>query len=148
MLQIRAKSLPLTCLFILNRTAEDNKEAFGDVAKLVKSSFYVDNYLDSVNSEEEAIERCQRLSQLLALGGFRLTKWLSSNCRVLSSVDSKERMIPKIDLNLDDLPTEKTLGVQWDCESDMIVFKIRPINVALSKRDIISEVASLFSSTR
>ena len=61
-----AKSSPSTCLFILNRTAEDNKEAFGDVAKLVKSSFYVDNYLDSVNSEEEAIERCQRLSQLLA----------------------------------------------------------------------------------
>ena len=67
MLQIRAKSLPSTCLFILNRTAVDNKEAFGDVAKLVKSSFYVDNYLDSVNSEEEAIERCQRLSELLAL---------------------------------------------------------------------------------
>ena len=39
---------------------------------------------------------------------------------------------------------KKTLEVQWDCESDMIVFKIRPIKEALSKRDILSEVASLF----
>ena len=64
-------------------------------------------------------------------GGFQLTKWLSSNRRVLSLVDSKERMILKINLNLDDLPTEKAL-VQWDYESDMIVFKIRPINEAFS----------------
>ena len=48
---------------------------------------------------------------------------------------------PNPDLNLDDLPTEKTLGVQWDCESDKIVFKILPIKEVFSKRE---EVASLF----
>ena len=59
-------------------------------------------------------------------------------------MDSKERMVPKIDLNLDDLPIEKTLGVHWDSESDHIVFKLRPIKDVHTKREILSEVTSFF----
>ena len=51
----RSKWAYISYLFVLNRTAEDNKEAFRDVANLVKSISYVDNYLNSVNSEEVAL---------------------------------------------------------------------------------------------
>ena len=139
-----ARSSPTTCLYILNRTAEDNKEEYEDVADLVTSFFYVDNYLNLVNCESLAIERCQRLTRLLALGGFRFTEWLSSSRTVLPSMESKERMVPKIDLYLDDLPLEKTLGVQWDNERDQIVFILRPIKDVHTKREIRSEVASFF----
>ena len=131
-------------MYVLNRTAEDNREEFKDVADLVTSSFYVDNYLDSVNSEEEAVNRCKALSTLLSRGGFCLTKWLSSNRSVLASVASDERMVPTLDLDLDDLPVKKTLGVHWDCENDEIIFKVRPSKEVVTKRDILSEVAILF----
>jgi len=139
-----AKSSPATCLFVLNCTAETNKEEFQDVAPLVKSNFYVDNYLDSVDCEAEVIRRCQRLSKLLACGGFRLTKWFSSNRAVLSSIDSGERMTPTLDLDLDRIPTEKTLGVHWDCDQDTPRFKFRSSPNVDTKRKILAEVASIF----
>ena len=139
-----ANSSPSTCLYILNRTAEDNGEESKDVADLVTSSFYANDYLDSVNSEEEAVNRCEALSTLLSRGGVSLTKWLSSNSSVLASVASSERMVPTLDLDLDDLPVEKTLDVQWDCENDELMFKVQPSKEALTKRDVLSQVANLF----
>ena len=127
---------------MLNRTTETNKEEFQDVAPLVTSNFYVD--FDSVDCEAEAIRRCQRLSKLLACGGFRLTKWLSPNRGVLSSIDSGERMTPTLDPDLDRLQTEKTLGVHWDCDQDTLRFKIRSSSNVDTKRKILAEVASIF----
>ena len=90
------------------------------------SSFYVDNYLDSVNSEAEPLKRCKGLSSLLSYGGFRLKKWLFSNRTVLASVASNVRMVPTLDLDLDDLPVEKkTLGVHWDCEKAEMFHNLR-----------------------
>ena len=121
-----AKSSPATCLFVLNRTAETNKEEFQDVAPLDTSNFYMDNYQDSVDFEAEAIRRCQRLSKLLACGGFRLT----------------------LDLDVDRLPIEKTLEVHWDCKPDTLRytlrFKIRSSPNVDRKWKILVEVASIF----
>jgi hypothetical protein len=73
-----AVSSPTTCLFILRKTAEDYGYLFPCVANKV-DEFYVDNYLDSVKSEEEAIVIHQQLTALLAKGGFPLVKWQSSS---------------------------------------------------------------------
>ena len=75
---VGAISLPSTCEFVLNRTAEDNRSKFPEVADLVKKGFYVDNFPHSFENEEEATRKCEGLYHMLQKGGFRLTKWLSS----------------------------------------------------------------------
>ncbi|XP_057380675.1 uncharacterized protein LOC130703072 [Daphnia carinata] len=95
-----AVSSPLTCLFALNKTAEGNKTRFPDAAASVRTSFYVDNYLDSFNSEEKAIKRARQLKALLQLGGFNLTKWSSSSRKVLAALKPLGLANPKLDLDL------------------------------------------------
>jgi hypothetical protein len=52
-----AVSSPTTCIFALNRTADDNKAKFPAATESVRKTFYVNNYLDSFDNEDEAFQR-------------------------------------------------------------------------------------------
>ena len=70
---------PSCANYALRRTAEDNRDKFGkEAVETVTNDFYVDDCLKSLKTEEEAVEQVQQLRELLACGGFRLTKWLSN----------------------------------------------------------------------
>ena len=103
--------------------------------------------MDSTDTEEEAVQRVHQLTSLLQLGGFRLTKWLSSSRTVLAAIDKKELTCPTIDLNLDPLPVERTLGLRWNSETDTISFRSSSLSIqANTHRQILKEVASIFDS--
>ena len=66
---------PSCCSFALRQTAEDNRNEFSpEAVEIVKHSFYVDDCLVSVNSEEKAVTLIDELRNLLRKGGFKLTK--------------------------------------------------------------------------
>ena len=129
---------------ILQRTAEDYREEYSDVADKVISNFYVDNLLDSFDNEDEAILFAHRIRKLLKLGGFHLNQWLSSSRVVLSALPPEDRSQPTLNLDFDKLPAERTLGVLWDSESDSFKFKIKLIDELNTKRSILRVVASIF----
>ena len=54
--------------------------------KTVRRNFYVDDCLKSVGSINEAVKLAKDLRDLLALGGFNLTKWLTISKKVLMSI--------------------------------------------------------------
>ncbi|XP_057366727.1 uncharacterized protein LOC130687571 [Daphnia carinata] len=142
-----AVSSPSTCLFALNKTAEDNKTKFPDAAASVKTSFYVDNYLDSFESEDEAIKRARQLKELLQLGGFNLTKWSSSSRKVLAALKPLGLANPKLDLDLDKLPMDRALGILWDSEIDAFTFKVGErvqSHATPTKRNLVSVVATVY----
>ena len=63
-----------TCAnYALQRTAQDNVSQYPEAAKVVLENFYMDDYLDSVESPERALKRSKKLVHLLHLGGFKLT---------------------------------------------------------------------------
>ena len=66
---------PCCASFTLKRTASDNKTGF-DVQTIdtVSRNFYVDDCLKSVPTIPEACRLVTQLTDLLAKGGFRLTK--------------------------------------------------------------------------
>ncbi|KAK3745259.1 hypothetical protein QZH41_010889 [Actinostola sp. cb2023] len=57
---------------------------------------------------------------------------------------SDVRANPSLDLDLDQLPIERALGVRWDAQSDTFQFKVIPTNKPSTKRGILSVVSSLF----
>ena len=57
-------------------------------------------------------------------GGFNLTKFTSNDREVLSSLSAEKRANPNLDLSLDKLPNERTLGISWNLESDELGFKV------------------------
>ena len=64
--------------YALGRTATDNACQFLDVAQIVINNFYMDDYLKSSPTVEEATRKLKDLVKLLSLGGFKLTKFVSN----------------------------------------------------------------------
>ncbi len=73
--------------------------------------------MKSLATMEETVNLVKELPELLSRGGVRLTKWLSNEREVLSRVPDSERA-PCVSLNLDELPKDRALGVQWKTETD------------------------------
>ena len=135
---------PLICSQVLRHIADLNREEFPQAAERVYTNFYVDNLLDSFYTEAEATQAVKDSTALLKKGGFHLNQWLSSSREVLALVPESDRNQPRLNLDLDDLPTERTLGVLYDSESDHFIFDVKCNVEANTKRQILSAVSTLY----
>jgi len=111
---------------------------------MIIKNFYVDNYLGSLETEEEAVEAAKQLTAVTKLGGFRLTKWLSSSRKVMGAIDVEERAEPTMDLSLDPLPIDRTLGVLYSSEDDAFLFRPELITNLKTYREVLSAVSTIF----
>ena len=73
----------------------------------------MDDVLKSVPNTEQAIPVASDLMKLLREGGFCLTKFASNSPELLVSIPPASRANPKLDLDLDQLPLERALGIYW-----------------------------------
>ena len=140
-----ATSSPSCAGFALHRTVQDNAQDFeADVATIVRENFYVDDCLTSVPSTEVGMRLLPQLCELLRRGGFRLTKWVSNDREVLSTVPATERAASVVDLDLDHLPIERTLGVLWNVDKDEFNYKVSIKETPMTRRGILSATSSLY----
>ncbi len=87
-----ATSSPSCANFALRKCAEDHKEKFSKkTVDTVLHSFYVDDCLVSIASNEQAITLYQVLVSICAKCGFKLTKWMSNRCQVLDAIPEDQR---------------------------------------------------------
>ena len=146
-----ATSSPSIANFCLQKTAESHgKEFEADTVETVKRNMYVDDLMKSKSSAEEAIVLVSQLRELLARGGFRLTKWYSNEREVLATIPESERAKSVVNLDLEKLPTETALGLKWNIEEDKFVWEVsekmlqRVSQEPVTRRGIVSAVYSLF----
>ena len=135
---------PSICCSVLRKIADDHAEEFSDIKRLVYENFYVDNYLDSAATVDEAIQRIRRLILLLQRGGYHLVKVLSSFREVMNAVRSEERCDPNLDLTRDVLPTVRTMGLLWNSEQDAFHFEIENSRAVRTKRQVLRESSSVY----
>ncbi|XP_075250920.1 uncharacterized protein LOC142343117 [Convolutriloba macropyga] len=83
-----AKDSPTCANYTLQRTAKDNSRQYPDASQAVLEKFYMDDYLDSLDEPEKALKRAKELVELLMLGGFKLTKFVSSVPHLLDELDN------------------------------------------------------------
>ena len=94
-----------------------------DAAELGRRNFYVDDFLASTDSTDDAIRIAHQVTDAVKSGGFRLTKWLSNNRKVIDSFPPEERAEAVKEMTIDDtLPYERTLGLMLDVEKDVFPF--------------------------
>ena len=62
------------------------------------------------------------LCELLAKGGFRLTKWISTSKEVMGAIPHEDRAkeVRSLDLGEVKLPVERALRVHWDVDTDVL----------------------------
>ena len=131
-------SSPSCANYALKKTADDNKE------ETVDRNFYVDDCLKSVSNEDKAVNLAKQLRELLARGGFNLTKWLSNSRKVLESLPESERASIVRDPDFNNHSVERALGVQWNVASDRFGFKITIKDRPATRRGILSIVSSVY----
>lgn len=112
--------------------------------KTVLEGFYVDDGLQSVKSTDVAQMLVGQLCAMLARGEFQLTKWLNNDRDVILSIPEEKQAGSVKDIDLDKLPLESTLGVQWNVESDSFEFHIVLKQKEETRRGILSMISSIY----
>lgn len=73
----------------------------------------MNDYLDSVDDEEKAIQLIKDVTEVHNRGGFEIRGWTSNSQAVLNSIP-KEKLATGIHSRvLDPAHTERTLGLRW-----------------------------------
>ena len=137
---------PFCSQYVLQTHAKTHALDFPEAANTVDDSMYVDDVLDSCETVEDAQHLRRQLSDLLAVAGFRLRKWSSSEPVVIEDIPEEDRL-PTLAINKDDLPKTKTLGVMWEAQRDVFTFQVeQPLldSKKPTKRNVLSAIASLF----
>ena len=142
-----AKDSPTCANYALQRTARDNAKFYPEAAKAVLENFYMDDYLDSVEYPEKAINRSKELVHLLHLGGFKLTKFVSNVQNLADRIDgSPQSTEPKVIVSCQE-DSSHVLGLKWDHTNDTLVVSRGTscaITKSLTQRLVLSLVSKVF----
>ena len=131
--------------YVLKKTGRDNFNHYNpSTIESVLKSFYMDHFLKSVSSEEQAKQLCQEMIEIMAAGGFNLTKFKSNSPDVLSSLPDDKHERSTNHLEVDKEQVERTLGVSWRTSDDCFTFTRSIKQYIMTKRGTLNTVSSIF----
>ncbi len=118
---VSSPSIPNLALIMAGNTSGNPA-----VTETIHGNFNVDDCLKSVESTPQAVALIDNLRQTCSNNGFRLTKYMSNNYDVISSIPPTEQSkeMAARDIHHDGLAIEPALGIQWDIEHDVFQFTI------------------------
>ena len=130
--------------YAVKRNARDNQNQF-DASTLESAlrSFYMDDLLKSLKTDDMAIKLAFELIQMLKLGGFRLTKFISNSQTVLNALPPTE-ISSKIQINLTNEEMERALGLFWKIKQDSFTFQSDFEQAPYTKRGILRTTSRVF----
>lgn len=138
---------PCCASFALQRHITLHSTPDEDIRFSVERSFYVDNCLQSFPSCQAATHMVNKLRAVLATGGFEIRQWASNMPEVVRHLPPEARS-PKLELWLSQDKTEaqeSTLGLSWNCNTDHLGFKHRPVTYdVLTMRTIYRVLATQY----
>ncbi|KAH8335034.1 hypothetical protein KR067_012181, partial [Drosophila pandora] len=125
---------PFIAHFVRDKNAEAHQKDFPLALNAIQKAQYVDDYIDSMRNEQEAIQTTRQVIEVHRRGGFEIPNWLSNSKEVLKSLQSNGNggSQTPVDFCL----TEKILGMSWDPHKDVFKFLCR---FARLKRDVLAE---------
>lgn len=142
-----AASSPGCANFGLKHLAAEGQDRFNhSTVKFIQRNFYVDDGLVSVTSDAEAIQLVKDARELCSTGKLRLHKFISNSTTVLKSIPKEEcaESVKDLDMALGETLMERALGVQWCVSSDDFQFRITVKEHPLTRRGVLSTVASIY----
>ena len=129
----------------LQKTAQRKEREYPYAAKVIKENSYMDDIIDSVDSEREARETMVAIEEVLAEGGFRIKEWMMTQSSDCKEADAECFSQPIEGLMAD---REPILGMHWSPNFDKLSFRIKDSlnnNTAITtKRQLLSRVNGVF----
>ncbi|XP_037959436.1 uncharacterized protein LOC119688843 [Teleopsis dalmanni] len=132
-----ASFLAIRTLFEIANECQDNQ-----ISKIIKDDFYMDDLLTGGDTKEECKSVRLRISAHLEKYGFHLRKWCSNSMDIIETVEkSKDNEV----IDIDKEESIKTLGLQWNPNNDIFMFKIAESrDVYITKRMALSYLGKIF----
>ena len=142
-----AASSPGCANYGLKHIAAQGQGRFSEASIcFIERNFYVDDGLTSVATVDEAIQLVSEARQICSAGKLRIHKFISNSQEVLASIPKEEcaETVRHLDLALGEPQLERALGVRWCVVSDQFQFRVVVNERPLSRRGVLSTVASIF----
>lgn len=140
-----AISSPSQAQFVKNYNARAMEPTFPGVTRAITQQHYVDDYFDSVDTEDEAIRLIQNVRAAHEHGGFKLVKFMSNSKSVYESIPVEDRATRSEE------GIERVLGIKWNVDTDEFEssFNIPAIlyftdNDTPTKRQVLKAMMSVF----
>ncbi|XP_058456811.1 uncharacterized protein LOC131434173 [Malaya genurostris] len=144
---------PASAQYIKNLNAMEHSEKFPRAVQGIIDSHYVDDYLDSFSSEEEAKQIAEEVRLVNRNGGFTLRGWRSNNENVLDHLGEPKTVNDKTLWLTGTEGTERVLGLLWFPRTDELRFSTQMSedvvnliaeDIRPTKRQILRCVMTLF----
>ncbi|XP_062703842.1 uncharacterized protein LOC134286270 [Aedes albopictus] len=143
---------PCSANFVKNKNALEWKTEHPEASAAVIENHYVDDYLDSRDTEQDMANLASDVRKIQAEAGFELRNWRSNSKKVLQSL-GEDAAIQMKEFRVDkESQVERVLGMAWLPDVDMFVYFVKmPDDIERSdstkvatKRSILRFVMSVF----
>lgn len=134
-------------IYGLRRAAMQGQDEYGMEAKqFVVRNLYVDDGLASFSTDDDAIRVLKKTKEMLADSNIRLHKLASNHNAVMEAFPSEERAkeLKDLKLGVDLLPLQRSLGLNWQLQTDSFAFLVSREEKPFTRRGILSMVNSIF----
>ncbi|XP_037047880.1 uncharacterized protein LOC119082466 [Bradysia coprophila] len=124
---------PSSAQYVKNRNAREFKEYYPKAEEAIRTNTYVDDWLQSFDTELEAECIAKEVKFVHSQGGFEIRNWLSNSENVSRSLGALTENEQKLSFEMDENQTERILGMWWQVQQDKFTYslKFNPINKAI-----------------
>ncbi|XP_036347052.1 uncharacterized protein LOC118756395, partial [Rhagoletis pomonella] len=129
-----ASCSPSCAQFVKNKNAKGFESEYPRAVKSIIDNHYVDDMLDSVDTEAEALQLARDVHRIHSHAGFEIRNWVSNSDAVLQELGATPTTSLKFD-GAHGLGVEKVLGMFWHTNEDCFTFAV---SQKLRNRDFIS----------
>ncbi|XP_062704691.1 uncharacterized protein LOC115265156 [Aedes albopictus] len=143
---------PCSANFVKNKNAMEWKDDYPEAATAVVENHYVDDYLDSRDSEDDMVKLATDVRMIQESAGFELRNWRSNSKKVLHLMGEEATDCRK-DFSVDkESQMERVLGMAWLPDEDVFVYSVKLPNDfdcsestnTITKRSVLRFVMSVF----
>lgn len=144
---------PASAQHVKNLNAQEFATKFPKAAAAILNNHYVDDYLESFKTIQEAIEVVKEVKLVHSKGGFTLRHFLSNEAEVLCGIEEDGNEVTKTLALERGEKLESVLGMKWLPKEDVFVYSLGLRGDILqilknehipSKREVLKVVMSLF----
>lgn len=140
------KTSPYLASQVLQQIAVDHHTQHPEAARIVQSSFYIDDVLTGADNLEDAQHIRKELNGLLDRGCMPLCKWRTNSKQLLDTIPEEMRETTDLQIVSAPLECQKTLGIHWSTAQDCLFAATPSVQASntVTKRNIASTVARIF----
>ncbi|XP_043472930.1 uncharacterized protein LOC122505403 [Leptopilina heterotoma] len=142
-----------TAQYIMKRNAIQYQSVCPVAVNAILDNHYVDDYLDSFDTLQDAEECINDVASIQNEAGFEIRNWVSNEQLLIKYLNKTKGNEENVDLLTNEGITEKTLGLEWNTKKDLLTFGFDSKNIPTeilegqrkpTKREMLRIIMSIF----